>query len=152
MYCVKVYDRGRFEGACHHVFQSIQEPLEAVLTSAKLSPSEIDKVVLVGGVCKIQYLQQLLREWLPSSEILSSVSPEHVVAMGGAIQGDYHIRYLESIGNVPCSMSCTSQDIWIHVRINVLLYICMLLLSCSSNSNNYNEFCFLSSALIVLIQ
>lgn len=118
-YCnIKVFFlRGRFEGVCHHIFQSCQEPLHKILNSANLTNSDIDKVVLVGGACKIPRLQKLLQEWFPSSEILWSVSPEHIVAIGAALQGECHVKYLESINDIPQSIPCTSQDIWIHVSM-----------------------------------
>jgi molecular chaperone DnaK (HSP70) len=108
--------RGRFEGVCHHIFQSCLEPLQGVLESSNLTANDIHKVVLVGGTCKIPRLQQLVKEWFPSSQILCSAPPDHVISLGAAIQAQYHTQYLQHY-DYNTSIPCTSSDIWIH-RVN----------------------------------
>ena len=56
------------------------------MKDAKLSASDIDQVVLVGGSSRIPYIQDLVKKEL-GKEPNKSVNPDEVVAMGAAIQG-----------------------------------------------------------------
>ena len=72
-------------------------------------------MILVGGTCKVPILQTLLQEHFPSSEILSSIPPDHVVAMGAAIQGGYYADYNNELTTVPESIPCVSKNVFIRV-------------------------------------
>lgn len=109
--------RGRFEGVCQSVLQSCIEPIEGMLSSSNITTNDIDKVVLVGGVCRTPRLQVLLQEMFSLSEILGSVSPEHVVAMGTALQGSYHLQYALS-KPLPQKIPCVAEDIKLNVLLN----------------------------------
>lgn len=61
-------------------------PLKRALTDAKLTPSQIDEVLLVGGSTRIPAVQALVKKEL-GKEPNKSVNPDEVVAMGAAIQG-----------------------------------------------------------------
>lgn len=78
--------RAKFEDLCHDLFESTREPVKKALKDAKLSASDIDQVVLVGGSTRIPYIQDLVKNEL-SKEPNKSVNPDEVVAMGAAIQG-----------------------------------------------------------------
>ena len=106
--------RGRFEGVCQSVLQSCMEPIQEMLSSSNLLTNDINKVVLVGGVCRTPRLQVLLQEMFSLSEILGSVSPEHVVAMGTALQGSYHLQYALS-KPFPQTIPCVAEDIKLNV-------------------------------------
>jgi cell division ATPase FtsA len=56
------------------------------LKDAKLSPSEIDEVVLVGGSTRIPKVQEMVKE-IFGKEPHKGVNPDEVVAIGAAIQG-----------------------------------------------------------------
>ncbi len=78
--------RAKFEDLCHDLFESTREPVKKALKDAKLSASDIDQVVLVGGSTRIPYIQNLVKNEL-GKEPNKSVNPDEVVAMGAAIQG-----------------------------------------------------------------
>ena len=56
------------------------------MSDAKLSNSDIDEVILVGGSTRIPYIQELVKKEL-GKEPHKGVNPDEVVAMGAAIQG-----------------------------------------------------------------
>ena len=56
------------------------------LKDAKLQPSEIDEVVLVGGSTRIPKVQELVKKMF-GKEPHKGVNPDEVVAVGAAIQG-----------------------------------------------------------------
>ena len=58
---------------------------EMALSDAKLKPSEIDAVVLVGGSTRMPYVREQVKR-LFGREPLSSIDPEDVVALGAAVQ------------------------------------------------------------------
>src|SRR5262249_60823679 len=61
-------------------------PVRAALKAAKRSPSQIDEVVLVGGMTRMPRVQQLVKE-IFGKEGHKGVNPDEVVAIGAAIQG-----------------------------------------------------------------
>jgi molecular chaperone DnaK len=60
-------------------------PCKQALADAKLSSSEIDEVILVGGMTRMPKVQQIVRE-LFAREPHKGVNPDEVVAIGAAIQ------------------------------------------------------------------
>ena len=52
--------RAKFEDLCRDLFDSTLEPVRKALKDAKLKPSDIDKVILVGGSTRIPYIQELV--------------------------------------------------------------------------------------------
>jgi molecular chaperone DnaK len=60
-------------------------PCKQALADAKLTPSEIDEVILVGGMTRMPKVQQVVRE-LFGREPHKGVNPDEVVAVGAAIQ------------------------------------------------------------------
>ena len=63
------------------------KPVQQALEDAKLSPSDIQEVVLVGGSTRIPKVQQLVRNFFGGKEPHKGVNPDEVVAVGAAIQG-----------------------------------------------------------------
>ena len=78
--------RAKFESLNKDLFDSTLESVRKALKDAKLSASDIDQVVLVGGSTRIPYIQDLVKKEL-GKEPNKSVNPDEVVAMGAAIQG-----------------------------------------------------------------
>ena len=78
--------RAKFEDLCRDLFDSTLEPVRKALKDAKLSASDIDQVILVGGSTRIPYIQELVKKEL-GKEPNKGVNPDEVVAMGAAIQG-----------------------------------------------------------------
>jgi len=78
--------RARFEQLCTDLFDRSLKPCEAALRDAKLTPSQIDEVILVGGSTRIPKIQDLVKNFF-GKEPSKGVNPDEVVAVGAAIQG-----------------------------------------------------------------
>lgn len=78
--------RAKFESLTDDLTESTLEPVRKALNDAKLSASDIDKVLLVGGSTRIPKVQELIKKEL-GKEPSKGVNPDEVVAMGAAIQG-----------------------------------------------------------------
>ena len=78
--------RAKFESLTDDLTESTLEPVRKALKDAKLSASDIDKVLLVGGSTRIPKVQELIKKEL-GKEPSKGVNPDEVVAMGAAIQG-----------------------------------------------------------------
>jgi molecular chaperone DnaK len=66
------------------LLERLRKPIEQALLDAKLRPSQIDEVVLVGGSIRMPMVQQLVREMIDRSPN-QNVNPDEVVAVGAAI-------------------------------------------------------------------
>ena len=79
-------NRAKFEDLNKDLFDSTLDAVRKALKDAKLTASDIDKVLLVGGSTRIPYIQELVKREL-GKEPSKEVNPDEVVAMGAAIQG-----------------------------------------------------------------
>jgi molecular chaperone DnaK len=77
--------RSKLEQLTDHLIQRTVEPCKAALADAKLSASDIDEVVLVGGMTRMPKVVELVKE-LFGKEPHKGVNPDEVVAVGAAIQ------------------------------------------------------------------
>lgn len=78
--------RAKFEDICGHWFRKTLESVDRVLTDAKMSKSQIDDIVLVGGSTRIPKVQELLSQYFGGKELCKSVNPDEAVAYGAAVQ------------------------------------------------------------------
>ena len=78
--------KAKFEDLIRDLVESTLEPVRKAMKDAKLSNSDIDKVLLVGGSTRIPCVQELVKKEL-GKEPSKEVNPDEVVAMGAAIQG-----------------------------------------------------------------
>lgn len=78
--------RAKFNELTSHLVDKCQQPVRRALSDAKLTPKDIDQVLLVGGSTRIPAVQELVKREL-GKEPNKSVNPDEVVAMGAAIQG-----------------------------------------------------------------
>ena len=83
---MKTLTRAKFEQLAHNLIQACLAPCQAAMRDAKLSNSDIDEVILVGGSSRIPAVQQLVREFF-GKEPSKGVNPDEVVAVGASIQG-----------------------------------------------------------------
>lgn len=83
---VKTLTRSQFEKLADTLIQRTLEPCKKALADAKLSPSEIDEVILVGGSTRIPAIQELVEKFF-GKKPSKGVNPDEVVAVGAAIQG-----------------------------------------------------------------
>jgi molecular chaperone DnaK len=78
--------RAKLEALCSDIFSRLLEPCKKAMADAKVSTSEIDEVILVGGSTRIPKVQKLVRDFF-GKEPNRSVNPDEVVAAGAALQG-----------------------------------------------------------------
>jgi molecular chaperone DnaK len=78
--------RSAFEGLIDKFASRIKQPVLKALEDAKLKPSDVDEVLLVGGSTRIPFVQNIVKDVF-SKEANKSVNPDEVVAMGAAVQG-----------------------------------------------------------------
>jgi molecular chaperone DnaK len=78
--------RSKFESLCADAFNSTLKPVEQAMKDAKMTPSDIDDVILVGGSTRIPKIQELVKNYF-GKEPSKGVNPDEVVAIGAAIQG-----------------------------------------------------------------
>jgi L1 cell adhesion molecule like protein len=78
--------RARFEEVCSDIFARTMAPVEKVLLDAKMSKSDIDEVILVGGTTRIPKIQQLLTDYFNGKELNRSLNPDEAIAYGATVQ------------------------------------------------------------------
>jgi molecular chaperone DnaK len=78
--------RAKFDELTHHLVERTVAPVRRALSDAKMTPRDIDQVLLVGGSTRIPAVQELVKREL-GKEPNKGVNPDEVVAMGAAIQG-----------------------------------------------------------------
>ena len=83
---VKTLTRAKFEQLAHELIQACLVPCQNAMRDAKLSTSDIDEVILVGGSSRIPAVQALVKNYF-GKEPSKGVNPDEVVAVGASIQG-----------------------------------------------------------------
>ncbi len=78
--------RSKFEQLTEELVERCRVPFEHALADSKLSASQIDEVVLVGGATRMPMIQDLVRDLTGGKEPHKGVNPDEVVAIGAAIQ------------------------------------------------------------------
>jgi molecular chaperone DnaK len=78
--------RSKFEELVDRLIERCRGPVMKAMEDAKLKPSQIDEVVLVGGSTRVPKVQKLVKE-IFGKEPHKGVNPDEVVAVGAAIQG-----------------------------------------------------------------
>ena len=78
--------RAKLEQLVADLVQKTLDPCRKALADANLKPSDIDEVLLVGGMTRMPLVQKTVADFF-GKEPNRSVNPDEVVAMGAAIQG-----------------------------------------------------------------
>ena len=78
--------RSKFEQLTESLVKQSIEPVKKALADAKLSPKDINEVILVGGQTRMPKVVEMVREYF-GKEPNRSVNPDEAVALGAAIQG-----------------------------------------------------------------
>ncbi|XP_049955323.1 heat shock 70 kDa protein 14-like [Schistocerca serialis cubense] len=81
--------RARFENLISAAVKMCTAPIEEALSQAGINCRDINKVLLCGGSAKIPIIQQSVSEMFPNSELLCSVNPDELIALGAAKHGSY---------------------------------------------------------------
>lgn len=79
--------RAKFEQLCDDLIRKPLKSIDQVMLDAKLSKSDIQDIVLVGGSSRIPKFQQLVSEYFNGKELCKSINPDEAIALGAAIQG-----------------------------------------------------------------
>ncbi len=78
--------RAHLEAMVEDLIQKTIGPVKQALADAKLTPSEIDEVILVGGQTRMPRVVEVVRDFF-GKEPHKGINPDEVVALGAAIQG-----------------------------------------------------------------
>ncbi len=95
---VKTLTRAKFEQLAHGLIQACLAPCQKAMADAKLSNSDIDEVILVGGSSRIPAVQDLVKNFF-GKEPSKGVNPDEVVALGASIQGAV-LNKEEGVGDI----------------------------------------------------
>lgn len=80
------FTRAKFEELIHDLVESTADPVNKALNDAGLTPSDINKVLLVGGSTRVPCVQKKVQE-LMGQEPSKNLNPDECVAIGASIQG-----------------------------------------------------------------
>jgi len=78
--------REEFESKTRHLVEKCKTICEMVLQEAQMDWSDIDKVLLVGGMTRMPMVREMVGS-LSSVPLVDDVNPDEAVAVGAAIQG-----------------------------------------------------------------
>ncbi|KAG2492602.1 hypothetical protein HYH03_009018 [Edaphochlamys debaryana] len=78
--------RAKFEEMCSDLLERCKIPVQQALRDAKLSISDIQEVILVGGSTRIPAVQEIVKQLSGGKQPNVSVNPDEVVALGAAVQ------------------------------------------------------------------
>ena len=78
--------RAKFNELTHHLVEKTTGPVKQALSDSGLQPSDITKVLLVGGSTRIPAVQEMVKS-LVGKEGFKGINPDECVAIGAAIQG-----------------------------------------------------------------
>ena len=82
---VKRVTRAKLEELVHDLARKTLEPCKKALEDAGMKTSDIDEVVMVGGMTRMPLIQKLVEEFF-GKKLNVSVNPDEVVALGAAVQ------------------------------------------------------------------
>lgn len=77
--------RAKLEDLVTSIIERCRHPMEQALGDAKLSPKDIDRIIMVGGPTRMPIVQKFVEDYV-GKKIERGVDPMECVAMGAAIQ------------------------------------------------------------------
>jgi len=80
------FNRAQFEQLTKSLMDRTIEPCKKAIKDAGVKASEIDEVILVGGMSRVPKVQQIVKE-IFGKEASKAVNPDEAVAIGAAVQG-----------------------------------------------------------------
>ena len=83
---VKKLSRSKFEALVSDLVEKTLEPCKKALSDAGLTTSDINEVILVGGMTRMPLVQQKVKDFF-GKEPHKGINPDEVVAIGAAVQG-----------------------------------------------------------------
>ncbi|XP_064632743.1 heat shock 70 kDa protein 14-like [Lineus longissimus] len=110
--------RARFDGLCTPLVQRCLEPLARCLAEAGLKKEDIHKVVVCGGTMKVQCLQKHISDYFANAEILSSIPPDEVIAIGAAKEAAILTGNEDDakLAEKETTLDCLSRGVQVKIR------------------------------------
>jgi L1 cell adhesion molecule like protein len=122
--CNVALTRAKFEELCADLFRDALEPVDRVLSDAKVSKGEVHEIVLVGGSTRIPKVQKMLSDYFNGKELCKNINPDEAVAYGAAVQaailggnGDEKTDSILLLDVTPLSIGIEVQGTINHVLI-----------------------------------
>jgi len=112
--------RARFEALCADYFKDTLLPVEKVLKDSKMSKSDIDEVVLVGGSTRIPKVQELIKNYFGGKEPSRAINPDEAVAYGAAVQAAILTNAEDSATNKVLLLDVTPLSLGIETAGGVM--------------------------------
>ena len=78
--------RAKFDELTHDLVEKTMGPVKQALADADLKPSDLNKVLLVGGSTRIPAVQEAVKNFM-GKDPFKGINPDECVAIGAAIQG-----------------------------------------------------------------
>jgi molecular chaperone DnaK (HSP70) len=78
--------RARFESLCGSLVQKCTALIDEVCAKSNVNSSDIDKVIVCGGGAKPPVVQKAISDYLKNAEMLNTIPPDEVIAIGAAKQ------------------------------------------------------------------
>ncbi len=78
--------RAKFEELTRDLLERCEGPFRRAIQDAKIKPTDIDEIVLVGGSTRMPMVQELVKRLGNGKDPCKGVNPDEVVAIGAAIQ------------------------------------------------------------------
>lgn len=78
--------RAKLEQLTRPIVERIRDPILKTLSDAKLTPAQINKIILIGGQTKMPFVQQFIEDAV-GKKPERGIDPMECVAIGAAIQG-----------------------------------------------------------------
>jgi molecular chaperone DnaK len=78
--------KAKFDDLTHDLVEATMGPVKQALSDAGLSPSDLHKVLLVGGSTRIPAVQEAVKNYI-GKEAFKGINPDECVALGAALQG-----------------------------------------------------------------
>lgn len=79
--------KAKFEELVSHLIERTIQPMTQALKDSGLKPTDIDRIILVGGSTRIPAVQNAVQKFFGGKSAERSVNPDEAVALGAAIQG-----------------------------------------------------------------
>lgn len=90
--------RAKFNDLTRSLVDRIVIPMQNALNDARLTPEELNKIILVGGSSRIPAVQEKIKE-ITGKEPSKSLNPDECVALGASIQGGKLSGDVSTTGN-----------------------------------------------------
>ncbi|KAH3880549.1 hypothetical protein DPMN_004465 [Dreissena polymorpha] len=109
--------RARFDSSVSDIVQRCTQFIDKVLSDAQLTRKSVNKLILCGGGCNMPVLQKAVSDMFSNCDILNTINPEEVIAIGAAKQAGI-LSVLEdddiklNVGD--CDVECITKPI--HIK------------------------------------